>query len=107
MQHVISDMKQGEAPSQNVGQDHFFSRPKLPLLMAHRESQTHQTPPLPGNTGDDENSSSTNAGQGNHSEDHVHWDFDAPRFWDLNNPDAGTGFDDTWFGRSKKNLFYL
>ncbi|CAO3669924.1 unnamed protein product [Umbelopsis ramanniana] len=51
--------------------------------MAHRESRTHQTPPLPGNTGDDENSNSGIGGKGNHSEDHVHWDFDAPRFWDL------------------------
>ncbi|KAG2186837.1 hypothetical protein INT44_003063 [Umbelopsis vinacea] len=67
--------------------------------MAHRESLSHQTPPLPGNTEDDENSSFVNAGRGNHSADHVHWDFDAPRFWDLNNPDAGTGFDDTWFAR--------
>jgi hypothetical protein len=68
--------------------------------MAHRESQTHQTPPLPGNTEDDENSGFTDADKGNPSADHVHWDFDAPRFWDLNDPDAGTGFDDTWFGRS-------
>ncbi|KAI8579052.1 hypothetical protein K450DRAFT_243633 [Umbelopsis ramanniana AG] len=67
--------------------------------MAHRESQTYQTPPLPGNTEDDENSTSVDAGRDNHSADHVHWDFDAPRFWDLNNPDAGTGFDDTWFAR--------
>lgn len=98
-------MKQGSTFKSGCRSGPLFSRPNLPLLMAHRESQAYQTPPLPGNTGDDENASSTNAGKGNPSEDHVHWDFDAPRFWDLNNPDAGTGFDDTWFGRSKRISF--
>ncbi|CAM0141346.1 unnamed protein product [Umbelopsis sp. WA50703] len=31
--------------------------------------------------------------------EHVHWDFDAPRYWDLDNPETGGGFDDTWFAR--------
>ncbi|KAH8550075.1 hypothetical protein BGW37DRAFT_499999 [Umbelopsis sp. PMI_123] len=67
--------------------------------MAHKESQTHEIPTSPRNVEDEEIQNSISASSRKASTEHVRWDFDAPRYWDLNNPDAETGFDDTWFAR--------
>ncbi|KAG2177970.1 hypothetical protein INT43_003217 [Umbelopsis isabellina] len=47
----------------------------------------------------DEEMGSPRTSKNNGQTEHVHWDFDAPRYWDLDNPETGGGFDDTWFAR--------
>lgn len=47
----------------------------------------------------DEEMGSPRTGKTSGQTEHVHWDFDAPQYWDLDNPETGGGFDDTWFGK--------
>lgn len=72
--------------------------------MARSESNTHEPHSAPAKETLQENGNTVDANGSNNSTERRQWDFDAPRYWDLENPDAGSGFDDTWFG--KKHLFF-
>ncbi|KAJ2960284.1 hypothetical protein NQZ79_g4306 [Umbelopsis isabellina] len=66
------------------------------MLTAESESHVHHRRM---SSQRDEEMSSPRTGKTNGQTEHVHWDFDAPRYWDLDNPETGGGFDDTWFAR--------
>lgn len=66
--------------------------------MAHNESHAHQQYLSPRKGTLQENGNSVDARKS--STERLQWDFDAPRYWDLENPDAGSGFDDSWFGKA-------